>query len=154
MPPVTEPTSPWRPTPRLRVVAVAVTWRGPRLLVAAIRRDDGSVKGWRPLGGGVEFGEASREAVVREMREEVDAAFRPTRLLGVIENLFEHEGRRGHEVVFAWQGVLDEPGLAAAEAFATLDGEAARWRDLAAFHPGEPLFPEGLAPLLAPAPLD
>ena len=141
----------WRPAPRLRAVALGVVWRGPRLLMSAVTRDDGRRVGWRPLGGGIEFGETSREAVAREMAEELGARFRPTRLLGVLETIYEHHGAPGHEVVFVWEGVLEEPGLAAAEAFTMVDGPSAdhvAWRDPASLAPDEPLPPDGLLPLL------
>ena len=143
----------WRPAPRLRAVALGIAWRGPRLLMSAVTRDDGRRIGWRPLGGGVEFGETSREAVAREMAEELGARFRPTRLLGVLETIYEHHGAPGHEVVFAWEGVMDDPGLAEAEAFTMVDGPFAdhvEWRDPAALGADEPLLPDGLAALLRP----
>ena len=112
----------WRPAPRLRAVSVGVARRGSAILVSAVTRDDGSRKGWRPLGGGIEFGETSRQAVIREMAEELGAVFRPTRLLGVIENIFQHHDGPGHEIVFAWDGRFDDPGLAAADAFTLVDG--------------------------------
>lgn len=39
---------------------------------------------WRPLGGGIEFGETAADAVVREFGEELDANVRPLHRVGVL----------------------------------------------------------------------
>ncbi|MEX2081522.1 MAG: NUDIX domain-containing protein, partial [Dehalococcoidia bacterium] len=52
---------------------------------------------YRPLGGGIEFGETAEEAVIREMREEIGAETRVMRHLMTVENLFTYEGQPGHE---------------------------------------------------------
>ena len=85
------------------------------------------------------------------MREETGAVFRPTRRLGLIENLFEHHGERGHELIVVWEGVLDEPGLAASGSFVIEDGpyrDHGAWLDPSALPEGQPLLPDGLAGLL------
>ena len=43
----------------------------------------------RPLGGGIDFGETSQDAIVREIREELGAELTDARLLGIVENIFE-----------------------------------------------------------------
>jgi 8-oxo-dGTP pyrophosphatase MutT (NUDIX family) len=48
---------------------------------------------WRLLTGGVEVGEAVREALVREPQEEVGLALAPERFLGVVEYEFRWGGR-------------------------------------------------------------
>jgi 8-oxo-dGTP pyrophosphatase MutT (NUDIX family) len=57
----------------------------------------------RAIGGGIEFGETADAALRREFLEELDVTIGETRLLGVLENIFEYEGRPGHEIahVFA-----------------------------------------------------
>ena len=49
----------------------------------------------RLLGGGVEPGERSEEAVVREIAEELRATLLEPRLLGVLENVFTYDGQSG-----------------------------------------------------------
>lgn len=56
----------WRPPQRIRVIAVALIYRGADVLVMAVKDDNGAVKGWRLLGGEIEFGESAEEAVARE----------------------------------------------------------------------------------------
>lgn len=48
---------------------------------------------YRPPGGGIEFGEHSRDAVIREIHEELGVTVTILRRLGVVENIW-HAGRR------------------------------------------------------------
>jgi 8-oxo-dGTP pyrophosphatase MutT (NUDIX family) len=62
-----------------------------------------SVKGddyYRSIGGSVEYGEMSREAVIREAMEELNTEIEVTGEVLVLENLFIHEGKKGHEINF------------------------------------------------------
>ncbi|EXB25322.1 NUDIX domain protein [Acinetobacter baumannii 1437282] len=58
---------------------------------------------FRPIGGGIEFGETSTQAIVREVFEEIQQQIRKSRLLGVLENLFTFDGQQGHEIVFVYE---------------------------------------------------
>lgn len=57
----------------------------------------------RPIGGTIEFGETSLEAVKREVLEEINQQIIHTKLLGVLENLFTFDGQAGHEIVFVYE---------------------------------------------------
>src|SRR5262245_10442951 len=96
----------WRPPQRIRVIAVALIYRGTDVLVMSVQGDGGTVKGWRALGGAIEFGESAEEAVAREFLEEIGKPVRCSKQLCVLENLYSHEGARGHEVVFAFEAEL------------------------------------------------
>src|SRR4029077_20578498 len=65
----------------------------------------------RPLGGSVEFGERAVDAIVREIREELGCGLVEPVLLGVIENRFSYDGEPGHDVVFVFEGALDDPDI-------------------------------------------
>ncbi len=54
---------------------------------------------YRALGGGVEFGEHSQEALKREFQEEIQAELTNIRYLGCLENIFTYNGQQGHELV-------------------------------------------------------
>ena len=95
----------------IRVVAMCVFRRGGRMLVTEGVDPGGGGRFARPLGGGVEVGERSEEAVVREVREEVGAEVRGVRLLGVLENVFTYAGKPRHEVVFVYEGEFVDEGL-------------------------------------------
>jgi hypothetical protein len=65
------------------------------LLAAEVYDDAGRVKGVRPLGGSVEFGETARDAVIREFKEELGAEIAITGEPVFIENIFVHALRAG-----------------------------------------------------------
>ncbi|MFT4215368.1 MAG: NUDIX domain-containing protein [Microbacterium sp.] len=56
----------------------------------------------RLIGGSVEVGETHRDAIEREVREELSAAIRELRYLGVVENIFRIDGTVGHEIVIIY----------------------------------------------------
>jgi 8-oxo-dGTP pyrophosphatase MutT (NUDIX family) len=64
---------------------------------------------YRALGGGVEFGEDSREALQREFWEEIQAELTNIQYLGCIENRFVYEGKPGHELVLLYQCDFADP---------------------------------------------
>ena len=57
---------------------------------------------YRALGGGIEFGETSKDAIKREFQEEIHADIKVGELLGVTENIFTYQGKTGHEIVFLY----------------------------------------------------
>ena len=111
--------------------------------------DAGGIKGWRPLGGGIEPGERAAEALRRELMEELGLAIAEPKLLAVIENLFEHHGTPGHEIVFVLETAFRDAQAYRREVFNFGDGGdlacQARWMAIAKFRAGEErLFPAEL----------
>lgn len=140
----------WRPSPRIRFKALGLHWRGDRLLAAEVLDDAGHVKGVRPLGGTVEFGETAEAAVIREFREELGIVVRTAGPPVFMENLFTHEGSPGHEILALFE-VTFPPGAYADDTrigFKEANGDAcfAEWFALDALDgSGQPkLYPEGL----------
>ena len=119
--------------PRIRAIAICVFRHGDRILV---HEEMDSVKGSafaRPLGGGIDFGETSREAVIREVQEELGVEMTDARLLGIVENIFELEGKPGHEIVFVFDGRLVDESLYDRESLDGVEGKRkfkAVWRTL------------------------
>lgn len=77
----------------------------------------------RPLGGGIEFGETSLFAAQREIKEELGATLQNAKLLTVIENIFEYNGKTGHEITFLYAGDLVEKDFYLKEKISILDKE-------------------------------
>jgi 8-oxo-dGTP pyrophosphatase MutT (NUDIX family) len=63
---------------------------------------------WSLPGGGIDRGESSLHAFMREMREELDWMPRKARLVGLIENLFATKGRTYQECGFYYTATADE----------------------------------------------
>ena len=104
----------------------------------------------RPLGGSVELGERSVDAVVREVREELGATLVEPELLGVLENVFVIDRETGHEVVFVYGGRLAEPDVVPADGRTFMDLEVEGWVEWRPLDGDDalPLFPDGLQELI------
>jgi ADP-ribose pyrophosphatase YjhB (NUDIX family) len=141
----------WRPRQEVRPVAIGLLRDGDRLLVAEVPNDDGSVKGWRPLGGGIEFGETAEAALRREFREELGAEIEVTSPPTIFENLYDHAGHVGHEIIFAFPIRLVDQAVAAERRFQIRDNDAVvwvEWIQTGRFQAGDVLLPVALGALL------
>lgn len=87
---------------RVRVIVVGLLVRDGWVLAEEYPGDARGGAFLRAPGGGVEFGERADAAIRREFAEELDAALDEIRLLGVTENIFDADGRRGHEIVYVY----------------------------------------------------
>jgi ADP-ribose pyrophosphatase YjhB (NUDIX family) len=97
----------------------------------------------RLIGGSVELGESHRDAVVREVHEELGATIRELAFLATVENIFHIDGMLGHEIVFLYAGRLD-PFPTRTEAVLTeMDGSTVPvvWRAIDDEHESIPLYP-------------
>jgi ADP-ribose pyrophosphatase YjhB (NUDIX family) len=143
----------WRPPPIVRPIAIGIVRRGDDLLLMAVRNDDGAIKGYRPLGGSIEFGERAADALGREFAEELGLTISDPQLLTVIENLYVHHGAVGHEIIFVFETVLADEAAYRSERFSFEDGGVrndVEWVALARFRTGDvELFPSGLLAYLA-----
>ena len=136
--------------PRVRPLALAIIRRDNRILVFEAFDRVKQQTFYRPLGGGIEFGERGHEAIVRELREEIGATVTSTRLVGILENLFVFEGTPGHEIVLLYDVTLAEELPEARIEVGDEPPVDAVWMPLGAFADGgPPLYPDGLYELLA-----
>jgi ADP-ribose pyrophosphatase YjhB (NUDIX family) len=106
----------------------------------------------RLLGGSVELGERSEEAVVREIAEELRATLLETRLLGVLESVFTYDGELGHEVVFVYAGRLAEGDVVPPEGRWYDDVGVPMWVEWRRCDEGAealPLYPDGVGELVS-----
>ena len=141
----------WRPPALVRPIAVGVVWRGSEILVMAVGDDTGAIKGWRPLGGAIEFGERAEDTVRREFREELGAEIADPRLIDVMENIYDHEGVPGHEIVFVFEARFVDAALLTRDRFVYDEGAGpidATWVDIGRFGDDLPLYPDGLETML------
>ncbi|GIF00057.1 NUDIX hydrolase [Paractinoplanes rishiriensis] len=137
--------------PDIRPIALAAPRRGTGLLVFEYLDATKNETFYRPLGGGIDFGETAEQAVRRELREELNAELLDVRLLGVLENLFHAFGRPGHEIVFVFDCRLADQSLYTRDVLGEIrddPGTKVMWLPLDSFTPDRPLYPAGLADLL------
>lgn len=143
----------WRPAARIRPLAIGIARRGDQILVMRVLDDAGALKGVRPPGGTIEFQETAAVALAREFQEEFGCAIAVEGAAQVLENLYEHHGAPGHEIVFVYPIRLLDAGFYARDRFTIDEGNGmlveAEWFDLARLRAGEvALFPDGLAALI------
>jgi len=138
---------------QIRPIAISVFHNSNRILVF---EGHDPVKGetfYRPLGGGIEFGESSEATVRRELKEEINVEVGDLRFLGVLENIFMFNGNSYHEIVMVFDGALIDSGLyTQAEIHgkeANGDDIRALWKSLDEFESGRAiLYPNDLLNLL------
>jgi hypothetical protein len=144
----------WRPSQQIRVKVIGLAWRKDQLLAAEVEDDSGRIKGVRPLGGAIEFGESREEALHREFTEELETDIRIVGPWHLLENIYEHHGAIGHEFIFAADIELANASLYERDEihYSELDETAAtaRWfgRD-SLRDAGIDLYPTGLDRLLS-----
>lgn len=138
----------------IRACAFAFVREGDRLLFARfIDPDDGSTY-FRPLGGGMEFGETGEQAVRREFREELGVELAGVTHIGFLENLFEMSGRSYHELCLIYVAQpegwsIDRfDGYVVPESVGPGSNETAVMQTLAEIDTAYPLYPKGVIELL------
>jgi 8-oxo-dGTP pyrophosphatase MutT (NUDIX family) len=140
---------------RVRPLAICVFRNRDRILVNQGYDPVKEEYFYRPLGGGIEFGESAAETVCRELMEElnVEVDRESLQYLGAVENIFTFKGTPGHEIILIYDGALkdfrfyDQPVILGAEA----DGEKiqAVWKNIQDFGAGKSiLYPIGLLEIL------
>ena len=140
---------------RIRALAICIFRKDNKILVAEGYDSVKQQTFYRPLGGGIEFGETSVETICRELMEEINVEVdrESLKFLGAVENIFCFNGNPGHEIVMIYDGALEESGLyeQAVIVGQEANGEAGRamWKDLEGFASGQSiLYPTGLVELL------
>lgn len=138
---------------RIRATALGIFWNGERIFVAELRDPVKGETFYRPLGGGIEFGERGCDTLVREMREETDLEVINVRYLGTVENIFTYLGEQGHEIVMLYEGEFADPSVYNKEVLecreANDESFIAVWKRLDDFGKGAPpLYPIDLMDLL------
>ena len=140
---------------RIRPLAICVFRKNDKILVA---KGYDSVKDeyfYRPLGGGIKFGEPATETICRELMEEIEAEveLKSLKFLGAVENIFTFLGKAHHEIVLIYDGALKESALYEQGVIVGQEenGEEVRalWKSMSEFESGQSiLYPTGLVDLL------
>lgn len=108
---------------------------------------------YRPLGGGIEFGEYSEDALKRELHEEINQDIESLKHLGVIENIFLYYDKPTHEICFVYDGKFTDKNMYKVEEVQGEEDDGvkfrAMWVKLEEFRSGEKLlYPQGLLKII------
>ncbi|MDZ8079789.1 MAG: NUDIX hydrolase [Nostoc sp. SerVER01] len=132
---------------QIRVLALGLIRDGERIFVSEGYDPVKQEIFYRALGGGVDFGETSRDALQREFQEEIQAELTNIHYLGSIENLFTFSGRQGHEIIQLYQCDFVDPKFYSLESLVFSESgkhkHRALWIEISRFQSGElKLVPE------------
>ena len=138
---------------RIRSKAVCVFYHAGRYLLVEGYDPVKKQHFFVPLGGGIEFGETSAAAAKREVQEEIGAEAVDMNLLGISENIFEYNGKPGHEIVFVYQARFADETLYHHEVLQGMETNGmpivARWIEHERIHNRQVIvYPEGISAML------
>lgn len=139
---------------KIRPLAICLFRQSDRILVAEGYDPVKKESLYRPLGGGIEFGEHSEQTIQRELMEEIGAEVRDLKYLGTLENIFVFNGIPGHEIVQVYDGVLKDSGLYEQTEIAGHEADIdepfkAVWKRISEFvEKKSTLYPSGLLELM------
>lgn len=137
---------------RPRTNTLGILMKGEKILLEenVARHSKGYGPYFRPIGGTIELGERSEEALVREFAEELQVEVRVLKSLGCLENIYKVNGRIGHEITLLYIVEFTDPALYEQESFVMTEGKKvtrAKWvdvKDLAS----KVVFPDGLVEMI------
>ncbi len=142
---------------KLRVKAICLFQQDDYIFVS---RDKDSIKNdyyYRPVGGNVEFGEYTKDAIVREIKEELNTEIENLELVQVMENIFECDGIKGHEIMYLYKADFKDKSFYEKKAYKIIEPAQngkneefdAGWYKISDFKNGKlRLVPEGLNKML------
>ncbi|MBA2747517.1 MAG: NUDIX hydrolase [Tatlockia sp.] len=137
---------------QIRVLALGLIKKGERVFISQGYDPVKQKTFYRAMGGGVDFGETSLEALEREFQEEIQAKLTNISYLGCLENLFTFNGKQGHELLQVYQCDFADTKFYELESLVFAEGKrqkTALWVDIALFKSGELLLvPEPFLALL------
>ena len=125
---------------KIRVIVLGLIQSGDRIFVSECYDPVKQETFYRALGGGLEFGEHSTDALQREFQEEIQAELTNIKYLACLENIFVFNGQTGHELIQLYHCEFVEPKFYQLESLAFADGEwelTALWMPIDRFRSGE-----------------
>ncbi|MBW4669666.1 MAG: NUDIX hydrolase [Cyanomargarita calcarea GSE-NOS-MK-12-04C] len=130
----------------IRVLALGLIRDGDRIFISEGYDPVKEQTFYRVMGGGVDFGETSLEALNREFQEEIQAELKSIRYLGCLENIFTFNGEPRHEIIQLYECDFVDQKFYQLQSLVFAEGERkkkALWVDINRFKTGElKLVPE------------
>lgn len=132
--------------PKIRVLALGLVREGDRIFVSQGYDSKKQETFYRALGGGVDFGENSQDALRREFREELGAEIADIEYLGGLESIFVYNDRQGHEIIQLYRCRFVDRQFYETESVTFQEGDREKlaiWVPISRFRSGElKLVPE------------
>ncbi len=125
---------------KIRALVLGLIRNGDRILVEEGFDTVKQQAFYRALGGGVDFGETSLDALQREFREEIQAELTNIRYLGCLENIFVLDGQPGHELIQLYECDFSDAKFYQIEKFTIVEKthqSSAFWVEISRFKSGE-----------------
>jgi len=136
---------------KIRVITVALIRDGDRIFLSQGCDPATGRTFWRPLGGGVHFGETSAAALHREFCEEIGQSIEILSPPILFENLFTFNDSPGHEIILMHEARFSDEAMRSAEPFSFVEAGSSssahvvQWVSIDQLRNGpDPLFPGGL----------
>ncbi len=138
------------PENKIRPVALLVATKNNKILVISGRDYYKKENFYRLIGGGIEFGETGIVALKREIKEEINAEIKNTKYLGLIENVFNYEGKNMHEIILVYKAEFSNKNIYKKNEIKILESrhpQKAYWLNKSAVLKAK-LYPEALKKLI------
>jgi ADP-ribose pyrophosphatase YjhB (NUDIX family) len=136
----------------IRPLVAAVVRAGDRILVWEDHDPTTGQVAAVPLAGGIEFGESGEQAIARELREEIGATIIRAEYLGTIEDIYDWDGHKRHELYLCYDVELADRRPYESDEVPVVEPDGtsyvARWRPVSEFRTSARLVPDGLLDLL------
>ena len=133
-------------SPVIRPIVLGDVRRGEELLVYEGYDPGDDATFYRPLGGGIEFGERGEAALRREFDEELGVSLTEVGYVETYENVFSFDGDPHHELVRLYEARIVEDWPYERDRFTFTEPEtggehAALWKHPDDFREGDVLYP-------------
>ncbi len=110
---------------RIRPIAISIIKKNDKILVYQREDDITKKKFYRLVGGCIEFGELSIEAVSREFKEELSLDLTNINLIATFESMFEFNNNRMHEIVYLFSSDFKDKTIYDMEKIKGIEGTRA-----------------------------
>jgi len=135
---------------KIRPIALLVVIKNNKILVINTHDFKKNEDFYRLVGGGIDFGETGIEALKREVKEEINAEIKNIKYLGLIENIFNYEGKEMHEIGLVYKAEFKDKEIYGKKEIKILDSrkpQKAYWLDKKIVFKAK-FYPEGLKKLI------
>lgn len=106
----------------IRPIAISIIRKNDSILVYKRIDDISKEKFYRLVGGCIEFGELSRDALKREFQEELSLEIKNCKLLSTFESIFTFNTVKMHETVFLYASDFKDPNVYSKKNIEGLEG--------------------------------